>query len=441
MIPPFRHTITLAILALSLSARCSHTDDVAASPAVPAPAASPIIALFYAPDGKSLWSATLDRQLAVRANDGDTELYRGKLPASTSMLRVLKDGSLLAGTSDCALDWFEPPRAGEPLKLRREFDGPEARGIRKRLNPALKDTATDEEKMAAINNLQFNDLVVAPDEKRVAYSLVKGPDMAPIIYDTPTQEVIRVLNLESGQIESEQIVVRPTLSVANIKSDDELLGPITLDGSPGAKLAWADNKTLVVARGLTIARFDMAGKKLSEWKPANAAETLTRAAALRGTLLSPIAPAARETLIKSWQGRALNPDLQKALALSPDGTQLLATDDSQQGLLTLWNSATGEARILNDWTSFIPGKAKFSPDGTRVAAWDSTLVRSWSGKSEMSYPARENAPIWDIALKDENIAIGNNAGEVRSFAFGSEMGGKRPARLEDLRPVVPSRAP
>ena len=335
MIPPissFRRAISLAALALFLCARCSHAADVAA---VPAPAASPIIALTYAPDGKSLWSATLDRQLTVRGNDGKTELYRGKLPAFTSMLRVLKDGSLLAGTSDCALDWFEPPRAGEPLKLRREFDGPEARGIRKRLNPALKDTATDEEKMAAINNLQFNDLVVAPDEKRVAYSLLQSDIWAGIIYGMPTQEVIRVLNLESGQIESEQIVVTPTLSTGKPLSDAELLGPITLDGSPGAKLAWADNKTLVVARGLTISRFDMAGKKLSAWQPANAAETLTRAAALRGTQLLPISPAERETLVQSWPRRALNPDLQKTLALSPDGTQLLATDDSQQGLLTL----------------------------------------------------------------------------------------------------------
>ena len=430
MISHFRHTITFAALALLLAARCSHAADVAAVPALDA---SPITSLTYAPDGKSLWSVNINNQLTVRANDDKAEIYRGKLPAFTSMLRVLKDGSFLAGTSDCALDWFEPPRAGEPLKLRREFDGLEARGIKKRANPALKDTATDEEKMAAINNLRFNDLVVAPDEKRVAYSLLKSEMWSGIIYDTPTQEVIRVLNLESGQIESEQIVVMPTLSVPKKGSDTSGLSSIHAirPDRSATKLAWADAQTLVVARGLSLERFDMAGKKLSEWKPLDAPQALGRANVLVQEKYLAMSPAELNILVKTAQPLPFDVAAQKIVALSADGTQLVVSDNRK--LVTLWNSTTGEARILSENTAFVPFYAHFSPDGARVAAWDTQTVRAWYGKSRMSIPARENAPIWDVALSNERIALARGT-DVWSIRFLSDtLFPPGPTRLEDLR--------
>ena len=373
------------------------------------------MSLTYAPDEQSLWSLSLAGELTVRAGDGKTVNYQGKVPAFAVLLRVLKDGSFLVGTSDDSLQWFEPPRAGEPLQLRREFDGPEARGLKKRANPRANEPATDEEKRAAIDNLRFNDLVISPDEKRVAYSLSKSNVfVGAIIYDTPTKEVIRVWNLASGQVESEHVVKTPTLSVKQGGlSDAKLSGPVTFDEisgfpEPGTKLAWADDETLVVARGLSLERFDAAtGAKRSEWKPADAVKDL---------------------------GRAFDVDAQKLLALSSDGKQLLVLDGAH--LLTLWNSQTGEARVLSDDSGvgsggsefvpeaapFVPWKAKFSPDGTKVAAWERDDILVWSLKGQMMVYASD-AGSKDVALTNAQIAYASGS-EVSTIPFFMEKVGR-----------------
>lgn len=446
MLHNLRRALILPALTLCLAVPAAHADDVAASPA---PAASRIMSLTYAPDGQSLWSVTRDGQLTIRTRDGKAMIYRGKVDSGVVMLRVLKDGSFLAGTSEDALQWFEPPQAGEPLKLRREFDGPEARGNRKRLNPTLNKSATDEEKMAAVNNLQFNDLAVSPDEKRVAYSLVKSLVGGAIIYDTPTQEVIRVWNLASSQVESEHIVTTPTLSFKGKVSDEALLGPITLAGLPGSgsKLAWADDQTLVVARGLSLARFDAAtGKLVGEWKPEHAPQALATAGVMRQAKYLGMSPAQLKGIVNSAPPRAFDVGAQQLLALSDDGTQLLVFDGVK--LLTLWDSATGEVEILSEGSEFVPWRAKTSLDGTKVAAWDNKTIRSWRSKSRISatqlstglvtIPPREDAPIWDVALANDRIAFARGTDEIFSIHLGSgSFLGTRPARLKDFQGLAP----
>lgn len=384
-----RRALILPALALIITSLTAHADAVAVSPATDGfelgemTFTSPsmgqqISSLVYAPDGQSLWSVNLVGELTVRSRDGRTVTCRGTVGWNVVMLRVLKDGSFLAGTSEDALKWFEPPQAGEPLKLRREFDGPEARGRKKMRR---REPATPEEETAAVSNLYFNDLVVSPDRKRVAYSLLKSDFYDGIMYDTPTQEVIRVWNLASGRVESEHIVTAATLSVQKKGSITLGLGSTMPTGLFGTKtkLAWADAQTLVVARGLSLSRLDAAtGKLVSAWKPANAPRALATADVMRQAKYLGMLAAQLNLIVKSAQPRALDVEAQRLLALSDDGTQLVVWDGGKK-LLTLWDSAAGTAEILSESAAFVRGSAKFSPDGTKVAAWDGKAMQCGVG--------------------------------------------------------------
>jgi WD40 repeat protein len=92
-----------------------------------------------------------------------------------------------------------------------------------------------------------------------------------------------------------------------------------------------------------------------------------------------------------------------SLAFSPDGA-LLATSGSRDGLLFLWDAATG--RKLHDLAghSRVLPLVAFSPDGTTVAAGggDGTVNR------------------WDVRTGQRKEPLRFNAGPVRSVAFSPD---------------------
>ena len=406
--------------------------------------------LYFAPDGQSLWSVGRDGELTIGTRDGRSVIFRGLLPRREGGgLQVLKDGSFLLGNAWGELQWFEPPQEGQPLKLRRAFDGPEAKAWQAARAWQRAEPMPTEMMKLGTGSRSFGALAVAPNERRVAYSFDILHHSGGAIFSggAPKQETIRVWNLESGVIESEHIA----------KSD--LFGPPKAEGSTSPsrapwhgkpQLAWADAQTLVIARGLALERFDATtGEKASEWKPLDAPQALGRANVLGQDKYLVMSPAEMNILVKTALPFPFDAAKQRLLALSADGKQLIVCDGRK--LVTLWNSETGEARILSENAAFVPVAAKFSPDGTRVAAWDGKMVRAWqadesrmaqalSGERRriimglMTIPAREGAPVWDVALTGNRLAWAQKANEVWSLPLSSpgEIG-RRPARLEDLK--------
>ena len=410
--------------------------------------------LAFAPGGQTLWSEERAGKLVIRSGDGQTEIYRGSLPRGDGgELRVLKDGSLLRATQLGALQWFEPPKMGQSLRLRRELSAPPAMDWE--LDGTKPTTAQTAPHGARIYECQFGGqrkmelgdlrsagvLAVAPDEKRVAVSFtirLQRDGLNSLDSGSPKQEIIRVWNLQNGAVETEQKVLLPGWSNDKTEAGEFPFYP--------ARLGWASNQTFVVARGLSLARFDAAtGKQTGEWQPANAQREFVIADLKRLRKRQSISSVEVNEFIKSAQPRPFDVESQQLMALSDDGTQLVLFDYAES-LLTLWDSATGVAQILSDEARIRPLGVRFSSDGTKVAAWNNWNVSSWSHENRSSpfYPLITQTTTAEIktgltqsvALTGDRIALGSNSTTPFVLRFVPSVDfGRRPARLERLRGV------
>ena len=401
-----------------------------------------ITALAFAPDGQSLWSVNRDGELTVRAGDGKAEIYRGSLPGGGEA-RVLKDGSFVFGANDGILTWFEPPQQGQALRVHRRFVGPEARiwkqmeerTGREMAGGKIDEPMSDEMKQLLWKSPYFGAIAVSPDEKRVAYSFL----IYSIENSERSQEVIRVWNLETGAAESEQKVEWRGFVVYNRENKSSYTTNASLPADTNrfnVLLAWADAQTLVVARGLALERFDATtGEKLGEWKPLDAPAALARANLLRMPQYAGKSPAELDILLKTAQPQGFDAGAQKLLALSRDGKQLLVFDN--ESLVTLWDSATGEAHIVVDnagaesegsefvpkAAKFMPFAAEFSPDGTKVAAWERDAILVWSRQGQtMIYAGDQSSG--SVALSAKQIAHASGGIEVSTMPYFNEIFGR-----------------
>ena len=418
MFPLLRCATLLSVLMFIGAPLAARADDVATSPA---PYVPRIDAMFYAPDGR-LWSVDDAWQLVIRASDGKTELYRGKLPVCDKRhLEFLYDGSFIV--SNGSPQWFEPPQKGQPLKLRRAFEGPQEKAWQQFANWPSKERIPKELMRQIWGGQSFGDLAISPDEKWLAESFKTGFSSRSVLMGGPTTDVIRVWNLESGELQSTQKLKDTNRSQRDLQ----------------VQLAWAkdrplgDYKILVVARGLSVQRFDAAtGTLVSEWKPDDAPDVLARALKIqserdvylrsaRPLLFEgmsdpappfPLKPRVKfEQLDEKWAGN-FDAATQQLLALSNDGKQLLASDGA--GLLTLWETTTGKAQILGEFPGFVPSRATVTFYGT-VAAWNGDVARIWRDQSELTPRSeRHDRTISTITgLRQGQIALKNKLWETQ----------------------------
>lgn len=459
--------------------------------------------LVFAPDGQTLWSEEWSGQLVIRSSDGQTEKYRGSLPSrfggemllhkdgslryrgdapdhDGGELRVLKDGSFLRATNAGAVKWFDPPQMGQPLRVRRELAPP----------PAMDWEADDYQPAkfegapqgTRVYRTQFSQqpsgrpgqaprgtklrsagaLAISPDEARVAVSLIVRlwDDQRESLGNEPgRQEITRVWNLQTGAIEMERKVLLPGLRDGKVEAGEFPYDP--------ACLGWADAQTLVVARGLSLTRFDATtGRQISAWQPANAQREFVTAKLKRLRKRQSISPIEVNEFIKFAQPRPFDVESQQLMALSDDGSQLLLLQWSNlwsKPLLTWWDSATGEAQILSEDRGMTPLKGRISSDGTKVAVWDNWDVWSWRRENRSSpfapslsqvtiptakgggfgkpvspatTPQTKLGPVRIVALTGDRIAWARDYGTpfVLRFMLKADLG-RRPVRLEDLRTV------
>ena len=484
-----RRVILLAVITCIAAPLIARADDVVASPV---PSAAPqITSLIYAPN-EQLWSVDAARQLVIRASDGVTELYRGTLPPNnTRQIQVLRDGSFIV--SNGTPQWFERPQKGQPLKLRRAFET-----LRKKVEKPVadwtrKEFTSRELLQLTLRSMPVVELAVSPDEKRVAEAYKaetshRFRSNAGNIVDFSADsrvDVIRVWNLESGELES----TRELWQTNRLQWDL----PVQMGWDNGNTSVY---KTLIVARGLSVQRFDVTtGAFVSEWKPRDAPDILARALNIQSERdeylmwtrpvrylpkrilpsakvdatpaevfneagenpVTPIQPKPQVTL--GWLGKewmaSFNVAEQRLLALSDDGKLLLAFDGA--GLLTLWETTTGRAQILGEFPGFTPSGASVSFEGRIVAAWNGDVARVWRDQSELTPRSERHdravttltgLQYGQIALSDKlwetQVAVAKGADRVLVFPYEFPSGDSElraePMRWEKLRGSTPTDA-
>ena len=398
-----RCALQLGALTLLLTMPHAHATDAIE---IPAPTASPITSLFYAPDGQSLWCVSSDDELTIRGSDERNVRFRGKISrgdtdtsrGTNGGLKVLDGNSFLWCSGWGSLQWFKPPQKGQPLRLRREFDGREALAWKAQLHGQLPERNPRFSINWGLSSLST--VAVSPDEKLVAHSfeVFRGYSMSINGFDNGT--VVRVWNLETGKMESE---------------DSQLWNRGHSRGDTPTKLAWTDSQTLTIARGLGVERYTATvGEMVSDWTPLDAPEALERAIILQKPEHEGKSPAEIEALAAAVSEFKFNVGRDKSIALSTDGSQLILW--SAERLVTLWNVETGEAQILSDDADFMPVGAQFSPDGATVTAWTCKEIRVWrGGKSGLALPMRPEALIADVALSNDRLAF--SAGRKGSWSL------------------------
>ena len=100
---------------------------------------------------------------------------------------------------------------------------------------------------------------------------------------------------------------------------------------------------------------------------------------------------------------ALHKDVVYSIAWSPDGKTLAA--GSYDRMVSLWNVATGEGRLLKDHTDSVYSVA-FSPDGTRLA----------------SASADRTVKLWDLVSGKRLFTLGDSTAELYGVAFNPRGG-------------------
>ncbi len=444
MLSFLRRALQLGALSLLLTMPRAHAADAIATAA---PVVSPIDSLFYAPDGQSLWCVSSDDELTIRGSDGKNVRFRGKISRGdidTSRginggLKVLSDDSFLWCNGWGSLQWFKPPQAGQPLRVRHEFEGREALAWKNQLGGRMPERASSPFKDRGMSSLST--VAVSPDEKLMAHSFevfrdrsvasnrlgIRDRNVPNNGFDNGT--VVRVWNLETWKMESE---------------DSQLWNRGHSRGDTPTKLAWTDAQTLAIARGLGVEVYTATvGEMVNDWTPLDAPKALERAIILRKPENEEKSPAEIEALVAEASEPKFDVGRGKIIALSTDGSQLILW--IAEGLVTLWNVETGEAQILSDDAGFEPDSALFSPDGATVTAWSWKEIRVWrGGKSGLSLPMRSGVSIADVALSDDRLAF--SAGRKGAWSLmlppqkiweEAMTWDAKPVRFDDSEPTTP----
>ena len=303
----------------------------------------PTACLFH-PDGKRVLVGDQSGKITVRDLTGRLPLFALTMSgAQISSLVLSTDGKSVyaAYTGGVVLQWDltsgkEMRRITGPRKgVVRTIIAPDGQHFLDRLSGgkelALCDTATGTE-IYRFDAVIAAQLVFTPDSKTVVVAKTAAPLTA---WDVETGEQLwtfdRVTHSAPCVSPDGQFVAASDTSAILIRSTTtgELLRPLDLGGPTGARLAFApDSKTLVVGRQSGwIQCWDIAtGKPLAE------------VVGHVGTT-----------------GRAV---------FSPDGKQLLTTDDYLEYSACLWDATTG--KLSAKWVS--PGRTSLlpGPDGRSV---------------------------------------------------------------------------
>ena len=163
----------LCFVLLSCPARADENPSVAPfSKLTTVVDAKTTVSMAYAPNGKTLWTLNRTDDLQIWSLDDERILFAGKLPRGMRELRVMTDGSLLVRSTEGDLFWYEQPRQGEPLQMKREFIRSEPFKPSKRWLDMLARLKPSERKamMGHSTSADYNEgeLSISPDEKRVA---------------------------------------------------------------------------------------------------------------------------------------------------------------------------------------------------------------------------------------------------------------------------------
>ena len=102
------------------------------------------------------------------------------------------------------------------------------------------------------------------------------------------------------------------------------------------------------------------------------------------------------------------------MSFSPDGTRLASA--SANGIVKLWDVATGQELLtLKGHTSYV-NSVVFSPDGTRLAS---------AGDADPPQGRRRQAlgssvKVWDVVTGQETLTFKAHAGRIRSICFSPD---------------------